>query len=199
LPCPGSPLGSGRPYTRKPWRKDETCPSFSVDASVSGRAGHFPMIRIKRTYEPASPEDGKRILVDRLWPRGVKKASLHADAWLKEAAPSTELRQWFAHRTEHWDGFRHRYREELANNSGAWQPILEATEHGTVTLLYSAHDDVHNGARVLRDFLLERQSHGAPMPGTRRGTSPRNTASRGGRLPGRALHARRRAPRNEAV
>ena len=114
------------------------------------------MIRIKRTYEPAEREDGQRILVERLWPRGMKKEALEADGWLKEVAPSTELRQWFAHRVDRWEEFRRRYRAELKANRAAWEPILEASRRGTVTLLYSAHDTVHNGAVVLRDFLAER-------------------------------------------
>ena len=114
------------------------------------------MIRIKRTYESPARGDGRRILVERLWPRGMKKESLKADAWMKEVAPSTELRKWFDHRVERWDKFRQRYRDELNGNPAAWDPILAAAERGTVTLLYSAHDTVHNGAVVLRDYLMER-------------------------------------------
>jgi uncharacterized protein YeaO (DUF488 family) len=113
------------------------------------------MIRIKRTYEPPARGDGRRILVERLWPRGMKKESLEADAWMKEVAPSTELRKWFDHRVDRWEKFRQRYRDELDANPGAWKPILDAVRRGTVTLLYSAHDTVHNGAAVLRDYLLE--------------------------------------------
>jgi uncharacterized protein YeaO (DUF488 family) len=147
------------------------------------------MIRLKRTYEPPSPEDGGRFLVERLWPRGMKREALEADAWLKEVAPSTELRKWFRHRTERWDDFRRRYREELAHNPSAWQPILEAGERGTVTLLYSTHDLFHNGARVLRDFLLEQEARRVSGPKVRqRATGSRAFASAGGRtgktLPG---------------
>jgi uncharacterized protein YeaO (DUF488 family) len=116
------------------------------------------MIRLKRSYDPPLPDDGERVLVERLWPRGMKKESLSADAWLKEVAPSTELRKWFGHRVERWDAFRRRYREELAANQSAWQPIVEASQRGTVTLLYSARDELHNGVRVLRDYLLEREA-----------------------------------------
>ncbi len=116
------------------------------------------MIRIKRAYDSPAHGDGRRILVERLWPRGMKKEALAADAWMKEVAPSTELRKWFAHRVERWEEFRRRYREELSANPGGWEPILDATAHGTVTLLYSAHDVLHNGAVVLRDFLVERQA-----------------------------------------
>lgn len=114
------------------------------------------MIRIKRAYESPARADGRRILVERLWPRGMKKETLEADASMKEVAPSTELRKWFDHRVERWEKFRQRYRDELDANPDAWQPILDAAERGTVTLLYSAHDTVHNGAVVLRDYLMER-------------------------------------------
>jgi uncharacterized protein YeaO (DUF488 family) len=114
------------------------------------------MILIKRTYDPAARGDGRRILVERLWPRGMKKEALEADAWLKEVAPSTQLRKWFDHRVERWEKFAQRYRDELEANAAAWEPILEAAKRGRVTLLYSAHDQLHNGAVVLRDFLLAR-------------------------------------------
>lgn len=115
------------------------------------------MIRIKRTYDAPARGDGRRILVERLWPRGMKKGALDADAWLKDVAPSTDLRKWFGHRVERWEEFRARYRKELDGNPAAWAPILEAAERGNVTLLYSARDALHNGARVLIDYLLERQ------------------------------------------
>lgn len=114
------------------------------------------MFRIKRTYDPPARGDGRRILVERLWPRGMKKEALTAHAWMKEVAPSTELRRWFAHRVERWDEFRRRYRRELGANPSAWAPLLDAERRGTVTLLYSAHDVVHNGAVVLRDYLIKR-------------------------------------------
>ncbi len=116
------------------------------------------MIRIKRTYDAPARGDGRRILVERLWPRGMKKDALHANAWLKDVAPSTELRRWFGHRVERWEEFRARYRKELDSNTAAWAPILEAAGRGNVTLLYSARDVLHNGARVLLDYLLERQT-----------------------------------------
>jgi len=116
------------------------------------------VIQIKRTYEPPARGDGRRILVERLWPRGLKKEALGADAWVKEVAPSTKLRQWFDHRVERWEEFQRRYRNELDSNPGAWEPILEASRRGPVTLLYSAHDTLHNGALVLRDYLAERDT-----------------------------------------
>jgi uncharacterized protein YeaO (DUF488 family) len=120
------------------------------------------MIRIKRTYDPPARGDGRRFLVERLWPRGMKKEDLAMDAWIKDVAPSTELRKWFDHRVERWEEFRRRYRKELTANRGAWEPILEASERRTVTLLYSAHDVLHNGAVVLRDYLMKRQAEPAP-------------------------------------
>jgi uncharacterized protein YeaO (DUF488 family) len=123
-------------------------------------------IQLKRAYEPPAPGDGRRILVERLWPRGMKKEALAADAWTKEVAPSTELRQWFGHEVERWEEFRRRYRKELDSNPSAWRPILDAAGRGTVTLLYAAHDTLHNSAVVLRDYLAERAS-GRLRPGKR--------------------------------
>jgi uncharacterized protein YeaO (DUF488 family) len=113
-------------------------------------------IRIKRVYERRARGDGRRILVERLWPRGMTKASLHAHAWMKEVAPSTELRKWFAHRLARWPEFRRRYAAELNAKPDTWAPIFDASRRGTVTLLYSAHDTEHNGAVVLRDYLARR-------------------------------------------
>lgn len=113
------------------------------------------MFQIRRTYDPPTPGDGRRFLVERLWPRGIKKDDLELEAWLKDVAPSTELRKWFGHQVERWDEFRARYRAELDANPDAWAPLLAAGRHGTVTLLYSAHDHDHNGAVVLRDYLQE--------------------------------------------
>jgi uncharacterized protein YeaO (DUF488 family) len=111
------------------------------------------VIQIKRVYEPHAAADGARFLVERLWPRGVTKASLEMDAWLKDAAPSTELRRWFKHDSENWAEFKRRYVAELDARSDAWKPILTKARRGRVTLLYSAHDVEHNNAVVLRDFL----------------------------------------------
>jgi uncharacterized protein YeaO (DUF488 family) len=132
------------------------------------------MIRIKRAYEPKASGDGRRIFVERLWPRGLTKDELAADAWLKEVAPSTRLRQRFDHRVERWSEFRRRYRRELDANPGAWEPILAASRRGTVTLLYAAHDKLHNGAVVLREYLADRDSgrdHRAQRSGHRRETA----------------------------
>lgn len=114
------------------------------------------MIRIKRAYERRARGDGRRILVERLWPRGMTKDSLDAYAWVKEVAPSTELRKWFAHRVERWPEFRRRYIEELDAKPETWAPLLAASKRRAVTLLYSAHDVEHNSAVVLRDYLERR-------------------------------------------
>jgi uncharacterized protein YeaO (DUF488 family) len=132
-----------------------------------GLRGVAPVIRIKRIYEPPARGDGQRILVERLWPRGIKKEALAAEVW-KDVAPSTALRKWFGHEVERWEEFRRRYREELDANPGAWGPILEAAQRGTVTLLYSARDALHNSALVLRDYLVERASERPKTPGARR-------------------------------
>ncbi len=129
------------------------------------------MIQVKRTYEPPARGDGRRILVERLWPRGMKKEALAADAWMKSVAPSTALRKWFGHRVERWEEFQRRYRQELDAHPDAWEPILDEAERGTLTLLYSAHDVLHNGALVLRDYLNERASEArAPRGAGRRGS-----------------------------
>jgi uncharacterized protein YeaO (DUF488 family) len=111
------------------------------------------MITLKRAYDPVSRTDGRRFLVERLWPRGVTKAKLRVDAWLKDAGPSTELRQWFGHDPEKWSEFRRRYFRELDSRPDAWQPILSAARLGAVTLVYSSRDTQHNNAVALQDYL----------------------------------------------
>lgn len=111
------------------------------------------MIQIKRVREPASKNDGKRFLVERLWPRGVKKATLKIDGWIKDGAPSTELRKWFSHDPAKWEEFQRRYEAELRKNPEALKPILEATAEGDVTLLFSSHDAQHNNVVALKAFL----------------------------------------------
>lgn len=115
------------------------------------------MIQLKRVYEPETPKDGMRFLVERLWPRGIKKESLHFDAWLKDVAPSTELRQWFAHDPAKWEGFQRRYFAELDANSEALAPIRKAVRKGPVTLLFSSHDVAHNNALALKSYLTSRR------------------------------------------
>jgi uncharacterized protein YeaO (DUF488 family) len=110
-------------------------------------------IRVKRVYGPARREDGRRFLVDRLWPRGIKRERLALDAWVKEVAPSDTLRRWFAHDPHRWDEFRHRYAAELDRRPEAWGPILEAARTGTVTLVYSARDSRCNNGVALKGYL----------------------------------------------
>jgi uncharacterized protein YeaO (DUF488 family) len=111
------------------------------------------MIRLERVYDKGTSKAGRHYLVERLWPRGVKKASLHLDGWLKDVAPSTELRQWFGHDPEKWEGFRRKYFAELDRAPAAWKPILSAAQTNTVTLLYSSHDTEHNNAVALKEYL----------------------------------------------
>ena len=110
-------------------------------------------IFVKRVYDPPAPGDGRRFLVDRLWPRGVKKEALKLDGWLKEVAPSDELRRWFGHDPAKWEEFQRRYFAELEAKPEAWRPLLEAARQGTVTLLFGARDEAHNNAVALKAFL----------------------------------------------
>ena len=114
------------------------------------------VIKIKRVYEPPSEDDGLRFLVDRLWPRGIKKEALVMDGWFKECAPSHELRLWFGHDPVKWEEFQRRYWTDLQTRPDTWEPILEAARRGNVTLLYSRRDSEHNNALVLKYFLEER-------------------------------------------
>ncbi|MEJ0067017.1 MAG: DUF488 domain-containing protein [Caulobacteraceae bacterium] len=112
-------------------------------------------VAIKRIYEPPSPADGRRILVDRLWPRGVSKARARLDAWMKDIGPSDELRRWFDHQPERWAEFRRRYIDELTSNA-ALVALRDAAAAGPVTLLYAARDTAHNEAVVLAEQLTAR-------------------------------------------
>ncbi len=111
------------------------------------------MIRLKRAYDPPEKSDGHRVLVERLWPRGVKKSDLPLDGWLKDVAPSTELRKWFSHDPAKWPQFQQRYFAELDSMPEAYAHILAAARHGTVTLIYSSHDTEHNNAAALKEYL----------------------------------------------
>ena len=117
-------------------------------------------VQIKRVYERAARTDGKRFLVDGLWPRGVKKESLRLDGWLKEVAPSDKLRKWFQHDPAKWTEFEKRYRAELGACPEAWQSLLDAACNGKVTLLFSARDAEHNNAVVLKRYLEEHLKSG---------------------------------------
>jgi uncharacterized protein YeaO (DUF488 family) len=111
------------------------------------------MIVVKRAYEKAEKTDGKRFLVDRLWPRGVTKEALAIDTWLKDAAPSTELRKWYGHESAKWNEFRKRYFAELKAEAAAWEPLIEAARKGTITLVYSSKELELNNAVALKEFL----------------------------------------------
>lgn len=111
-------------------------------------------IQIKRAYEAPAASDGKRVLIDRLWPRGVRKEDAALDLWLKELGPSTELRQWFGHDPARWDEFQQRYAEELRHKTELLDHLREFARQGVLTLVYSARDGQHNDAVVLRRLLL---------------------------------------------
>lgn len=110
-------------------------------------------IAIKRIYEDAHAGDGMRVLVDRMWPRGVRKDAAALDAWLRELAPSSALRRWFAHDPARWEGFRHRYAAELDRLAEHWQPLAARAQRHRVTLLYAARDEEHNNALALKIYL----------------------------------------------
>ncbi|HTP42857.1 MAG TPA: DUF488 family protein [Nitrospiria bacterium] len=114
------------------------------------------MIKVKRVYEPPARDDGVRMLVDRIWPRGVAREALRLDQWCREAAPSAALRRWFGHDPKKWALFRRRYHAELARSPSAWRPLLEAARCGDVTLLYAARDPEHNNAVALAEYLRSR-------------------------------------------
>jgi uncharacterized protein YeaO (DUF488 family) len=119
------------------------------------------MLKLKRAYEAPAPDDGARFLVERLWPRGVRKATLSLDGWLKDVAPSPALRRWFDHDPRKWAEFRRRYRAELRRHADALTPLLDAARAGPTTLVYGARDTRHNAAVALRDHLarLLREPH----------------------------------------
>lgn len=113
----------------------------------------MPKLRVKRAYEPQSPSDGRRILVDRLWPRGLSKHDLEGVRWVRDVAPSAALRKWFGHKPERWGEFHRRYFDELRSNP-AVETIRDTLKAGPVTLLYGAKDEVHNQAVALAEFLV---------------------------------------------
>jgi uncharacterized protein YeaO (DUF488 family) len=110
-------------------------------------------VRIKRAYEAPSADDGTRVLIDRLWPRGIGKTEAAVDHWMKEVAPSTDLRKWFGHDPERWEEFQRRYRSELKDHRDELDRLRELARRGVVTLVYAARDELRNDAVVLRDLL----------------------------------------------
>lgn len=133
-------------------------------------------IRIRRAYEPPASADGTRILVDRLWPRGVSKETLAIERWIKEIGPSDALRRWFGHDAERWDEFRRRYAAELAKQAELLDELRSLARQGRLTLVYAAHDDAHNNAVVLRDVLT--RARGARRTSKSIGVSARKAKSR---------------------
>lgn len=113
-------------------------------------------VQIKRVYEPTAKADGYRVLVDRLWPRGIKKEDAHVDIWLKEVAPTAALRKWFAHDPEKWIEFETKYKNELRATTAFDELLAEVGKHKTVTLLFAAKDELHNNAVVLQQLLLKK-------------------------------------------
>ena len=128
-------------------------------------------IAIKRIYEPASRSDGMRILVDRMWPRGLKKDEARIDLWLKEVAPTTSLRRWFDHRPERWEKFQERYSAELSDNPDLTELRDLVKKSKRVTLLYSARDEAHNQAVVLAGYLKRFPRRRKRTTGSRRSSS----------------------------
>jgi uncharacterized protein YeaO (DUF488 family) len=123
------------------------------------------MIQLKRVYEQASKRDGRRLLVERLWPRGLKKTNAHLDGWPKDIAPSPELRVWFGHDPAKWQTFCRRYFAELDAKPEVWQPIVDAVRSHRVTLVYSSHDVEHNNAVALKQYLEHKASARHPRAG----------------------------------
>jgi uncharacterized protein YeaO (DUF488 family) len=135
------------------------------------------MFELKRAYEPASPDDGCRVLVERLWPRGVTKARAAIDVWMKEIAPSAELRKWYGHEPSRWEEFRRRYWSELQANREAVETLREKEREGKTTLIYAAHDEEHNGALALREFLERRQRKPGAVAKKHRAAAPKRRAA----------------------
>ena len=111
------------------------------------------MIKIKRVYDQPSPDDGKRILIDRLWPRGLKKENARIDAWIKEIAPSNELRKWFSHEPDKWEKFKNRFFTELLKKQDTIEGIISVARKGTVTLLYGSKEERFNNAVALKEYI----------------------------------------------
>jgi uncharacterized protein YeaO (DUF488 family) len=138
-----------------------------MSMNASTRRSRAPVM-LKRAYEAPAPADGLRVLVDRLWPRGLNKRQVATEVWLKDAAPSDALRRWYGHDPARWDAFRARYRAELALRGDVLARLDELRRRGPLTLVYSARDETHNQAVVLREVLDERG-----LPGRQRPRAPR--------------------------
>jgi len=115
------------------------------------------MLKIKRVYDPPSPADGKRILIDRLWPRGLRREDAHIHEWRKDVAPSSELRKWFGHDPKKWDEFRKRFFKELQEKRGAVDVIVRLAQNGTVSLVYGSREERFNNAVALKEYIESKQ------------------------------------------
>ncbi len=153
-------------------------------------------IRIKRVYEPPDERDGHRFLVDRLWPRGVRREDLKLDGWLKDVAPSDKLRTWFGHHADRWMAFRERYIAELDGRFADWAFLADLAATETVTLLYAARDQRHNNAVALCEFLRLRSPKVDDTSRTGRHRSPIDAIDRGR---GRVGHTKRSAAKARSV
>lgn len=150
-----------RPHLLTPWARVEgvhiTYPEVAAPTNQqelpAGLGRRNRIIILKRVYEESSSQDGKRFLVERLWPCGIRKTAIHMDAWLKELGPSVALRKWFGHDPEKWNEFRQRYFRELETKPELWREIQKVAQSGNVTLLYSSHDTAHNNAVALKEFI----------------------------------------------
>ena len=132
------------------WKKN---PKYKFIGAPKDITTGIEMIKLKRAYEKPAKDDGERILVERLWPRGLTKEQAKLDLWLKDVAPSTELRKWFGHDPDRWIEFRQRYRKELKQKADQIKLLRRKAREGTITLIYAARDEAHNGALVLKQFL----------------------------------------------
>lgn len=113
-------------------------------------------VKLKRAHEPAAADDGTRILIDRLWPRGISKERAAIDQWMKDIAPSTQLRKWFGHDPARWEEFRRRYAKEVRQHADLLEQLRALARQGQITLVYSAHDEKHNDAVELRELILRK-------------------------------------------
>jgi len=138
----------------------DALPPLQSGRNTHGRReiGMSSKIMTRRVYEPPSPEDGTRVLVDRIWPRGLSKERASIDLWLKEIAPSTALRKWYGHEPERWPEFRKRYQAELAGHEAELKELIGFARKGALTLLYAAHDGERSNAEVLKEYLARRVS-----------------------------------------
>jgi uncharacterized protein YeaO (DUF488 family) len=134
------------------------------------------MVKLKRAYDPVSSSDGIRLLVERLWPRGLSKDKLKLDGWIRDVGPTTELRKWFGHDPAKWSQFRSRYFRELDSRPESWQQIASLSRGRTVTLVYSSHDEEHNNAVALREYL-QAKARRRPRPRQSKPVHPRHRVS----------------------